>query len=83
MSHLGRPDGRKNDLKPVAAEYEKLLCKKAIIDNDYVGEENLCEQLRCPPPDPNVRICSEFECDKTKAKEEKQVHAPPMDLVNK
>uniref|UniRef100_A0AC34F8T9 Uncharacterized protein n=1 Tax=Panagrolaimus sp. ES5 TaxID=591445 RepID=A0AC34F8T9_9BILA len=83
MNDLERPEGHKNDLKPVAEEDKKLLCKKAINENDYVEEKILCEQLRCPPCDPNVRICSEFECGKTKAKEEDKLSAPPMDTVEK
>jgi phosphoglycerate kinase len=43
MSHLGRPDGKKNEkysLKPVVAELEKLLDgKKVIFAEDCVGPE--------------------------------------------
>uniref|UniRef100_A0A914D5L8 Phosphoglycerate kinase n=1 Tax=Acrobeloides nanus TaxID=290746 RepID=A0A914D5L8_9BILA len=42
MSHLGRPDGRKQakyTLKPVAEELEKLLNKKVIFLNDSVGPD--------------------------------------------
>ena len=42
MSHLGRPDGKKNEkysLKPVAAELEHLLGKKVIFTEDCVGPE--------------------------------------------
>jgi phosphoglycerate kinase len=42
MSHLGRPDGKKNDkfsLKPVAAELEKLLGQNVIFAEDCVGQE--------------------------------------------
>ena len=40
MSHLGRPDGQRNEkfsLKPVAAELEKLLGRKVIFLDDCVG----------------------------------------------
>ena len=42
MSHLGRPDGKKNakySLKPVVPELEKLLGKKVIFTEDCVGPE--------------------------------------------
>ena len=42
MSHLGRPDGKKNEkysLKPVVPELEKLLDKKVIFTDDCVGKE--------------------------------------------
>lgn len=42
MSHLGRPDGRKQDkysLRPVATEVGKLLDKNIIFLTDCVGEE--------------------------------------------
>lgn len=42
MSHLGRPDGRKQDkysLRPVATEVGKLLDKNIIFLSDCVGEE--------------------------------------------
>ncbi|KAI9825494.1 MAG: phosphoglycerate kinase [Phylliscum demangeonii] len=42
MSHLGRPDGRRNEkysLKPVVPELEKLLGKKVTFVNDCVGKE--------------------------------------------
>ena len=42
MSHLGRPDGKKNDkysLKPVVAELEKQLGKDVIFTDDCVGKE--------------------------------------------
>jgi phosphoglycerate kinase len=40
MSHLGRPDGQRNEkfsLKPVAAELEKLLGRKVTFLDDCVG----------------------------------------------
>ena len=40
MSHLGRPDGKKNEkysLKPVVPELEKLLGKKVTFLDDCVG----------------------------------------------
>ena len=42
MSHLGRPDGKRNEkysLKPVVPELEKLLGKKVVFTNDCVGKE--------------------------------------------
>lgn len=42
MSHLGRPDGKKNakySLKPVVPELEKLLGKKVVFTDDCVGLE--------------------------------------------
>lgn len=42
MSHLGRPDGKRNEkysLKPVVPELEKLLRKKVIFTDDCVGKE--------------------------------------------
>jgi phosphoglycerate kinase len=42
MSHLGRPDGKKNpkySLQPVVPELEKLLGRKVIFTNDCVGKE--------------------------------------------
>ena len=42
MSHLGRPDGQRDEkfsLKPVAAELEKLLGRKVTFLDDCVGAE--------------------------------------------
>ena len=42
MSHLGRPDGKKNakySLKPVVPELEKLLGRKVVFTDDCVGQE--------------------------------------------
>ena len=42
MSHLGRPDGKRNQkysLKPVVAELEKQLGKNVIFTDDCVGSE--------------------------------------------
>ncbi|OCK88428.1 phosphoglycerate kinase [Cenococcum geophilum 1.58] len=42
MSHLGRPDGKRNpkySLKPVVPELEKLLGKNIIFTDDCVGKE--------------------------------------------
>ena len=55
MSHLGRPDGRKNDkytLKPIAEEVEKLLSKKVIFASDCVGDE--VEKLTANPEEGSV-----------------------------
>lgn len=42
MSHLGRPDGKRNEkysLKPVVPELEKLLSNKVVFTEDCVGKE--------------------------------------------
>lgn len=42
MSHLGRPDGKRNEkysLKPVIPELERLLGKNVIFTDDCVGKE--------------------------------------------
>ncbi len=42
MSHLGRPDGKKNEkysLKPVVQELEKLLDQSVVFCDDCVGKE--------------------------------------------
>ena len=42
MSHLGRPDGKRNEkysLKPVVPELEKLLGKSVTFMEDCVGKE--------------------------------------------
>ena len=42
MSHLGRPDGKRNEkysMKPIVPELEKLLGKKVIFTDDCVGPE--------------------------------------------
>ena len=42
MSHLGRPDGKRNEkysLKPVVPELEKLLGKSVVFTDDCVGKE--------------------------------------------
>lgn len=42
MSHLGRPDGKKNDkysMKPIVAELEKQLGTSVVFTGDCVGSE--------------------------------------------
>lgn len=42
MSHLGRPDGKRNEkysLKPVIPELEKLLGQSVTFTDDCVGEQ--------------------------------------------
>lgn len=42
MSHLGRPDGKKNpkySLKPVVPELEKLLGRSVIFSDECVGKQ--------------------------------------------
>lgn len=58
-SHLGRPDGRRNDkfsLKPVAEELEKQLGLPVIFLNDCVGEE---VEAACADPAPGSVILLE------------------------
>lgn len=59
MSHLGRPDGRKQDkysLRPVATEVGKLLDKNIIFLTDCVGEE---VEAACANPSPGSVILLE------------------------
>ena len=42
MSHLGRPDGKRNEkysLKPVSEELSKLIKKQVIFVDDCIGEK--------------------------------------------
>jgi len=58
-SHLGRPDGQRNDkftLKPVAEELEKRLGKKVTFLSDCVGEE---VEKACADPAPGSVILLE------------------------
>ena len=51
-SHLGRPDGNRNDkftLKPVAEELKKLLGKDVMFLNDCAGPE-IEEACKNPAP---------------------------------
>jgi len=59
MSHLGRPDGRKQDkfsLSPVAKELEKLLSKSVTMLSDCVGSE---VEAACADPEPGSVILLE------------------------
>uniref|UniRef100_A0A8R1HNM8 Phosphoglycerate kinase n=1 Tax=Caenorhabditis japonica TaxID=281687 RepID=A0A8R1HNM8_CAEJA len=59
MSHLGRPDGRRQDkytLKPVAEELKKLLNREVIFLNDCVGAE---VESACADPAPGTVILLE------------------------
>ncbi|XP_060082923.1 probable phosphoglycerate kinase [Ylistrum balloti] len=59
MSHLGRPDGRRQDkysLAPVAAELKNLLGKDIQFLNDCVGEE---VEAACANPAPGSIILLE------------------------
>ncbi|CAI2303015.1 unnamed protein product [Caenorhabditis sp. 36 PRJEB53466] len=59
MSHLGRPDGRRQDkytLKPVADELKTLLNKDVIFLNDSVGTE---VEAACADPTPGTVILLE------------------------
>jgi phosphoglycerate kinase len=55
MSHLGRPDGQRNDkysLRPVVAELQRLLGRDVIFAPDCVGKE--VEDLVAGAPDGGV-----------------------------
>lgn len=59
MSHLGRPDGKKNDkysLKPVAEELKKLLNRDILFLPDCVGPE---VESACEDPKPGSVILLE------------------------
>ena len=59
MSHLGRPDGRKQDkfsLAPVAAELKALLMTNIIFMNDCVGAD---VESACSDPAPGTIILLE------------------------
>ena len=58
-SHLGRPDGKRNDkysLKPVADELQKLLGQDIVFLNDCVGSE---VESACADPKPGSVILLE------------------------
>nr|QBH73961.1 phosphoglycerate kinase [Thermobia domestica] len=59
MSHLGRPDGRRNEkytLKPVAEELKKLLSRDVTFLNDCVGAD---VEKACADPTPGSVILLE------------------------
>ncbi|XP_017883685.1 phosphoglycerate kinase isoform X1 [Ceratina calcarata] len=59
MSHLGRPDGNRNEkytLKPVAEELKTLLGKEILFLNDCVGPE---VEAACADPAPGTIILLE------------------------
>jgi len=59
MSHLGRPDGKRNDkfsLKPVADALKNLLSKEVTFCNDCVGDE---VEKCCADPAPGTVILLE------------------------
>ena len=68
MTHLGRPKGEKNEkysLKPVAAEFERLLGSKVTLASDVIGDEVKKEVEALKPGDvlllENVRFYKEEE----------------------
>ena len=64
MSHLGRPDGRRQEkysLAPVAVELERLLGKKVTFLTDCVGAE--VEGACADPPEGSVSIMENFPLD--------------------
>ncbi|XP_069129161.1 probable phosphoglycerate kinase [Argopecten irradians] len=59
MSHLGRPDGRRQDkysMSPVAAELKTLLGKEVLFLSDCIGEE---VEKACADPAPGSVILLE------------------------
>jgi len=59
MSHLGRPDGKRDEkytLKPVAEELKTLLGKEILFLNDCVGVE---VEAACANPAPGTIILLE------------------------
>lgn len=59
MSHLGRPDGKRDEkytLKPVAEELKTLLGKDILFLNDCVGSE---VEATCANPTPGTIILLE------------------------
>lgn len=59
MSHLGRPDGMKNEkysMKPVVPVLEKILGKPVIFLPDCVGPET---EAACADPEPGSVILLE------------------------
>ncbi len=70
MTHLGRPKGEKNEkysLKPVAAEFERLLGSKVTLASDVIGDEVKKEVEALKPGDvlllENVRFYKEEEAN--------------------
>lgn len=70
MTHLGRPKGEKNEkysLKPVAAEFERLLGSKVALASDVIGDEVKKEVEALKPGDvlllENVRFYKEEEAN--------------------
>ncbi len=70
MTHLGRPKGEKNEkysLKPVAAEFERLLGSKVVLASDVIGDEVKKEVEALKPGDvlllENVRFYKEEEAN--------------------
>uniref|UniRef100_A0A0N5B0D2 Phosphoglycerate kinase n=1 Tax=Syphacia muris TaxID=451379 RepID=A0A0N5B0D2_9BILA len=86
MSHLGRPDGRKQEkftLKPVVPELKTLLGRDVTFVNDCVGPE--VEKITANPPNgsvillENLRFYKEEEGKGVNEKGEK-VKASPEDV---
>ncbi|XP_072040237.1 phosphoglycerate kinase-like [Amphiura filiformis] len=86
MSHLGRPNGTRQDkfsLKPVAAELKKLLARDVLFLNDCVGAE--VEAACASPADGSVILLENLrfhmeEEGSMKDAEGKKVKAKPEDV---
>jgi phosphoglycerate kinase len=82
MSHLGRPEGQRNEkesLAPVAKRLSELLGKKIIFADDCIGNDVRAKARLLKPGDvmllENLRFHKEEEIKDKKAKEDKQLRA--------
>src|SRR4030042_502786 len=80
MSHLGRPEGARDDaytLKPVAERLSQLLGKKVIFANDCVGPDAKAKAAALKPGDvlllENLRFHKEEVIKDTVAKEDRKL----------
>ena len=82
MSHLGRPEGERDDkysLAPVAKRLSELLAKKVVFTNDCIGTDVNTKAKALKPGDcmllENVRFHKEEVIKDKAAKEDKQLRA--------
>jgi phosphoglycerate kinase len=82
MSHLGRPEGERDDkysLAPVAKRLSELLAKKVVFTNDCIGTDVNTKAKTLKPGDcmllENVRFHKEEVIKDKAAKEDKQLRA--------
>jgi len=82
MSHLGRPEGARDDaytLKPVAERLSQLLGRKVIFANDCVGPDAKAKAAALKPGDvlllENLRFYKEEVIKDKAAKEDAQLRA--------